>query len=107
MPERPQARATVLADGDAHRITRFDFAPGAETGWHRHEFDYVITTLSECRMTLEQKDGGTDTVTLPAGRSYHRPAGVSHNVINGSATPMAFVEVEFRQGLDLDRLDQG
>jgi len=107
MTERPQARATVLADADAHRITRFDFAPGAETGWHEHEFDYVIVTLSDCRMTLEQPGGGTDSVTLPAGRSYHRPAGVSHNVINGSKAPMAFVEIEFRLGLDHDALDQG
>lgn len=107
MPERPQARATVLADTDAHRITRFDFAPGAETGWHQHEFDYVIVTLGDCPMTLEQPGGGTDSVALPAGRSYHRPAGVSHNVINGGQAPMAFVEIEFRQGLDHEALDQG
>lgn len=107
MTERPQARPTCLADSDGHRITRFDFAAGAETGWHVHEFDYVIVALSDCRMTLEQSGGKTDTVTLPAGRSYHRPAGVTHNVVNGGTAPMAFVEIEFRQGLDLDALDRG
>lgn len=107
MPERPQAHPTTLVDDGAHRITRFDFAPGAETGWHEHEFDYVIVTLGDCHMTLERPDGGTDTVALPAGRSYHRAAGVSHNVINGGASAMAFVEIEFRKGLDRDALDQG
>ena len=27
---------TVLADDDHVRITRWDFAPGATTGWHEH-----------------------------------------------------------------------
>ncbi|MEL6601302.1 MAG: cupin, partial [Pseudomonadota bacterium] len=31
---RPAAEATQLVDDDKVRVTRFDFAPGAETGWH-------------------------------------------------------------------------
>lgn len=107
MPDRPQAQPWNLTDTDTHRITRFDFAPGAETGWHVHAFDYVIVTLSECRMTLETADAPPDSVILPAGRHYHRPAGVSHNVINGGDAPMAFVEIEFLEGLDTALLDKG
>ncbi len=107
MTDRPQAQPTTLADTDMHRITRFDFAPGAETGWHVHGFDYVIVALSECRMTLEMPDGTVSEVALPAGRTYHRPAGVEHNVINGGTAPMAFVELEFKHGLDRAALDAG
>lgn len=106
MPKRSQTRPTVLADGDARRITRVDLTPRAETGWHQQEFDDVITTLSECRATLDQPGGRIDIVTLPAGRCYHLPTEVSHNVIKGGAPPITFVEVEFRQGLYIDRRDQ-
>ena len=34
---REPATATVLVDDDRVRVTRFDFEPGQETGWHVHE----------------------------------------------------------------------
>jgi len=78
-------------------VTRFEFAPGAETGWHRHEFDYVITTLTKCEMLLEEPGGGTRTVSFEAGESYRRTEGVEHNVINNGRDAMAFVEVELKE----------
>jgi quercetin dioxygenase-like cupin family protein len=93
---RPAAVATLLVDDERVRVTRFDFAPGAETGWHRHGFDYVIAAISECRMLLEEPGGGTREVTVPPGAAYRRDAGVEHNVINGSEAAMAFVEVELK-----------
>ena len=105
MTDRPEARPQILTDTETHRITRFDFAPAAETGWHVHGFDYVIVALTECTMTLEMPDGTASQVALPPGRTYHRPEGVEHNVINGGAAPMAFLEVEFKDGLDIERLD--
>jgi mannose-6-phosphate isomerase-like protein (cupin superfamily) len=36
------------------------------------------------------------TAELKAGVSYARPAGVEHNVVNGSSMPLAFVEVELK-----------
>lgn len=93
---RPAAVATLLVDDERVRVTRFDFAPGAETGWHRHGFDYVIAAVSECRMLLEEPGGGTREVTVPPGAAYRRDAGVEHNVINGGETAMAFVEVELK-----------
>ncbi len=38
---RPAATATTMIDDGRTRVTRFDFAPGAETGWHRHGMDYT------------------------------------------------------------------
>lgn len=93
---RPQATATQVIDDARVRVTRFDFAPGAETGWHRHGFDYVIIALSDCGMLLEEPGGISRTVMVPAGTSYRREEGVEHNVINGGDMPMSFVEVELK-----------
>ena len=93
---RRSCDATVLVDDDRVRVTRFDFAPGAETGWHRHGHDYVITALTDCPMLLEEPGGGSRTVLVPAGTAYRRGAGVEHNVVNHGTTVMSFVEVELK-----------
>ncbi|WP_420332424.1 cupin domain-containing protein [Roseibium sp.] len=94
--KREQATATQLIDDDRVRVTRFDFAPGAETGWHRHEMDYVITALTDCQMLLEEPGGESREVLVPAGTVYRRDEGVEHNVINGGDTLMSFVETELK-----------
>lgn len=93
---RPACTATQLVDDARVRVTHFDFAPGAETGWHRHGFDYVITAITDCEMLIEEPGGGSRQVTVPAGTAYRRSAGVEHNVVNAGAGPMSFVEVEVK-----------
>jgi len=88
---------TLLVDDDRVRVTRFDFAPGAETGWHRHGHDYVITAVTDCQMLLEEPGGATREVMVPAGSAYRRAEGVEHNVINNGSEPMSFVEVELKE----------
>ena len=91
---RRQAVAVPLFEDARFRCQRFDFQPGAQTGWHVHGHDYVITTITPCTMLLEEPGGRTRTVTLAAGESYARTAGVEHNVVNGGDVPMSFVELE-------------
>lgn len=93
---RAPCTAIPLVDDDRVRVTRFEFAPGAETGWHRHSMDYVITAVTDCHMLLEDPDGSTRRVLVPAGTAYRRAEGVEHNVINDGATMMSFVEVELK-----------
>ena len=93
---RPQATATVLLEDARLRVTRYDFAPGAETGWHVHAMEYVITTVTDCTLVLELPGGETACSEVPAGSAYTRPKGTEHNVINGGAGPMSFVEVELK-----------
>jgi beta-alanine degradation protein BauB len=93
---RSACTATQLVDDEKVRVTRFDFAPGAETGWHRHGFDYVITAVTDCHMLLEEPGGAERRVTVPAGTAYRRAEGVEHNVVNGGEAPMTFVEVELK-----------
>jgi hypothetical protein len=54
---RPQATSEVLVDDDKVRVTRCDFDPGAETRWHRHGMDYVVTTITPCAFLLEVELG--------------------------------------------------
>ena len=93
---RLPATATQLIDDARVRVTRFDFEPGQETGWHAHEMDYVITTLTDCRMQLEEPGGACRIVEIPAGTAYRRDKGVNHNVINAGAALMSFIEVELK-----------
>ena len=93
---RSAAVVVQLVDDQLVRVTRFEFTAGAETGWHTHAMDYVITAVTDCQMPLEDPDGQVRNVLVPAGAAYRRDAGVLHNVINTGAVPMVFVEVEIR-----------
>jgi quercetin dioxygenase-like cupin family protein len=90
------AVATVQQDDDAVRITRWDFEPGAATGWHTHGWPYFVVLLTDALMKVH--DGKNETSTaLKAGQSYRRPAGIEHDVMNGSPHPIAFVEIEVKR----------
>jgi quercetin dioxygenase-like cupin family protein len=96
---------TVQQDDDAVRITRWDFEPGAVTGWHQHGWPYFVVLLTDA--TLKAHDGKNETATqLKAGQSYSRPAGVEHDVMNGSPHPIAFVEIEVKRPDALVQLAQ-
>jgi quercetin dioxygenase-like cupin family protein len=85
---------TLLAEDEKVRITRFDFDPGQETGWHVHEHNYVITAITDCFMVIQHPDGTQTRSEVIAGSAYSRNAGVCHNVINGSERQMSFIEIE-------------
>jgi len=92
---RPKATPTIQIDNDRVIITEWRFAPGAETGWHRHEYDYIVVPLTTGKLLLETKDG-VDSAELEAGCSYFRKVGVEHNVVNANEYEFAFVETELK-----------
>ena len=96
MADRPQATPTVQEDNERVRVTEWRFAPGAATGWHRHEYDYVVVPLTSGPLLLESATGEA-TANLTAGVSYFRRAGVEHDVINPGPSEFAFVEIELKQ----------
>ena len=96
MVDRETAVIVSLIDNDQVRVTRFDFNPGAQTGWHRHEYDYVITAVTDLGMLLEEPGGNAREVDISAGQAYHRKAGVEHNVINRGSENMSFIEIELK-----------
>jgi len=95
MAARQQAVATVQVDNDEVIVTEWRFAPGAETGRHRHGYDYVVVPMTNGTLLLETPDGDKHA-TLIAGQSYFRKAGVEHNVVNASDHEVVFVETELK-----------
>lgn len=93
----PNARSTVQTDNERVRVTLWEFAPGAATGAHRHEMDYVVVPVVSGRLKLISDSGEESFADLEAGKSYFRRQGVAHNVINAGDADMAFVEVELKQ----------
>lgn len=87
---------TTQQDDDAVRITRWDFEPGAVTGWHSHGWPYFVVMLVEGVLRIHDGTHTTD-VPLKQGQSYMRPAGIQHDVMNGSDHPIAFVEIEIKR----------
>ena len=87
---------TVQIDDAVSRVTRFDFAPGAVTGWHEHGWPYFVTMLVAGTLRIDDGTSVTD-VPLEAGQTYRRPSGIKHDVMNGSPHPIAFVEIEIKQ----------
>jgi len=92
MTER--AQPTVQIDNERVRVTEWRFAPGAATGWHRHELDYVVVPMTTGQLRLVDGAGESHLAELTAGRSYFREAGVEHDVINANDHEFVFVEVE-------------
>ena len=90
------AVATVHIDNEHVRVTEWAFEPGAATGWHRHDFDYVITPVTDGVVEIEDGAGHRTQFEMAAGVSYFREAGVAHDVINGSGSELRFVEVELK-----------
>jgi quercetin dioxygenase-like cupin family protein len=93
--KRPQATSRLLQENERVIVTEWRFAPGAETGWHRHAHDYVVVCLTAGRLLAETKDGNVET-ELQFGQAYARPVGVEHNIVNPADTEFAFVEVEIK-----------
>lgn len=86
---------TIQQEDATIRITRWDFPPGGATGWHRHEWSYFVTMVTDGILRVHN---GTDVVDVPlaAGQSYARPPGIEHDVMNGSDHPITFVEIEIK-----------
>ncbi|MFD1212094.1 cupin domain-containing protein [Arthrobacter sp. GCM10027362] len=93
MPQ--SAQSTVQIDDERFRVTEWRFPPGSETGWHRHEMDYVVVPMTTGELLLQTPDDES-TSRLTAGQSYTRRAGSEHNVINPGEHEFVFVEIEVR-----------
>ena len=93
--QRPKATSKLLQENDRVIVTEWRFAPGAETGWHRHAHDYVVVCLTAGKLVAETATGNVET-DLAFGQAYARPVGVEHNIVNPGPDEFAFVEVEIK-----------
>jgi mannose-6-phosphate isomerase-like protein (cupin superfamily) len=80
-------------DNARARVTRHRLVPRAHTGFHRHEYDYVVVPITDGRMRIVE--GGKELLAdLTSGHAYFRQAGVEHDVFNGGEHELIFIEVE-------------
>jgi quercetin dioxygenase-like cupin family protein len=79
------------------RVTEWRLAPGAATGHHVHEMDYVIVPMTDSEMTVVSPGGVRSTAPMTRGKSYFRKAGVEHDVMNETASEIVFLEIELKK----------
>jgi len=96
MIKRPQAVATVQVNNENAIATEWRFAPGAETGYHKHGYHYVVVPMTNGTLLLETPTGDKQA-TLVAGKSYSGFLGNEHNVVNASDHEVVFVEIEIKK----------
>lgn len=90
------ARRDVKLDNEKTRITEWRFAPGDQTGWHRHTHDYVTVQQSGGRLRLENADGTEKFVDYEDGRTVAYQAPIEHNATNVSDVEVRVLEIEFK-----------
>jgi len=88
-----KATSRVQVENEWVKVTEWCFAPGAQTGHHRHEHDYVVVPLTSGVLRLEER-AGLREAQLVSGVAYAREKGVEHNVVNVNAFEYRFLEVE-------------
>ena len=91
-----KAVPTVFIDNERTRVTEWRFAPGAATGWHRHEYDYCVVPMLDGRLKLVTEGGKEDFAELKRGVPYFRQAGVEHDVINANDYEFWFIDIEIK-----------
>ena len=92
---RPKATPLAQIENDRVIVTEWRFSPGAETGWHKHAYDYIVVPGKDGQLLLDTKEG-EQLADLKSGQSYFRQAGVEHNVINANDYEFSFVEIELK-----------
>lgn len=96
---RPKAIANKQLENERVIITEWRFETGAETGWHRHGYDYIVVPGMDGKLLLESKHGikvEAKIAELKEGQSYFRSAGVGHNVVNANSFDFSFIEIELK-----------
>jgi len=94
---RPPATPTVKTDDDRVRVTEWLIKPGEATGYHRHDMDYVIVPMAEGVLTIQGPDGSLTDYPISPTAPYSRAAGVEHDVINNTNSPILFIEIEIKR----------
>ena len=59
MTNKPKATANKQIENDKVIVTEWRFAPGAETGWHRHHFNYIVVPGLDGKLLLETRISST------------------------------------------------
>ena len=90
------ATSNVQIDNNSVKITEYNFSPGSETKYHKHEMDYIVVPINDGELLLVDKFGNKVKSKLKKGVSYFKESGVEHNVINSGSKDLKFIEIEIK-----------
>ena len=94
--QRKKAKTNIQIDNERVRVTEYSFNKGDETGFHTHQWDYVVVPQTSGQLLIIDDREVETTATLVKGEPYYRRAGVSHNVINNGKEKLVFIELEIK-----------
>ena len=94
--QRNKVKTNIQIDNERIRVTEYSFNIGDETGFHTHQWDYVVIPQTNGKLLLVDEHLFETTATLVKGEPYYRRAGISHNVINNGREKLVFIEVEIK-----------
>ena len=86
---------TELDDDDRVRIIEQRIPPGGSTGFHRHEYDYVVVPTSNGELISRGKDGDR-IAKLELGVPRINRAGIEHEVVNEGDSTVTSIEIELK-----------
>lgn len=87
----------TLVDDDRTRITQWVIAPGEQTGWHLHDYDYVTIQQSTGVLHLKYADGSEKTIDYEPGVTRMNRAPVEHNATNIGDVDIRVLEIEYKR----------
>ena len=95
---QPKKRAEfrLLFEDKKTKITSWRFEPGAETGWHHHNYDYVTIQKSGGRLKLENEDGAVKFIDYEIDKTDGYFAPITHNATNVSKEEVRVIEIEYK-----------
>ncbi len=93
------AHNEVILENDTTRITFHRIKPGEQSGWHRHEYDYVGYHFATSNLSVEYGTGGSGKMISEEGKAnfYEVGDGFEHNVTNVGETDMVALEIEYKR----------
>ncbi len=94
--DRTAAPHVVLHEDEHSRIIHYVIKPGEQTGWHTHQFDYVVVRVSKGTLTSYFADGTSKDFSYVPGTSTAYKAPVEHNAVNTGDTDIIGYEIEFK-----------
>lgn len=91
------ARRDVLCDDADTTVSLFTIAPGEETGWHRHEHDYVVVNLTDAYFKFDLRNAPPGETRNKARDTHTHPVGVEHNAHNAGTNDIILLEIEYKR----------
>ena len=94
--DRTAAPHVIVHEDERARIIQYTIRPGEQTGWHTHQFDYVVVRQSDGTLTSNFADGTKKDFEYKAGTAASYKAPVTHNAVNTGDTDIVGYEIEYK-----------